>query len=66
MIQKNLYHVEILVVASSKFNLNQKNKFIAALNQRFGPEISLNLQIVDDIPNEKSGKFRIVKNLLEK
>lgn len=66
VIQKNLYHVEILVVASSKFNLNQKNKFIAALNQRFGPEISLNLQIVDDIPNEKSGKFRIVKNLLEK
>lgn len=66
VIQESLYHVQILVVASSKFNLNQENKFIEALKQRFGPHISINLDIVDDIPNEKSGKFRIVKNLLEK
>ena len=66
VIQQDSLRVEVLVVASDKFNPNQQNKFIKALQERFGTEISINLNIVDNIPTEKSGKFRIVKNLLGK
>ena len=64
VIQEDLYHVHVLVVASNTFEPTQKTKFIEALEERFGSEISINLEIVNDIPTEESGKFRIVKNLL--
>ena len=64
--QNNLHHVDVLIVANEIFNLTQQNKFFKALQERFGTEMTINLIIVDDIPTEKSGKFRIVKNSLEK
>lgn len=66
IIQDNLHHVQVLVVTSSAFNSIQKKKFLQSLQERFGTEISINLKTVNEIPTEKSGKFRIVKNLLEK
>lgn len=65
VIQDNLYHVRVLIVVRNEFNLAEQNKFIEALKERFGPKISINLEVVNDIPNEKSGKFRIVKNNLK-
>lgn len=64
--QNDLYHVDVLIVASEIFDLTQQNKFFKALQDRFGTEMTIKLIIVDDIPIEKSGKFRIVKNSLEK
>lgn len=66
VLQSEINNVDVLIVASKAFNTSQKNKFTQALRERFGSEVTLNLTIVDDIPTEKSGKFRIVKNLLEK
>lgn len=66
VIQSEIENVDVLVVASEAFNTSQKNKFTQALRERFGSEMTLNVAIVDDIPTEKSGKFRIVKNSLEK
>ena len=65
VIQEAVDSVEVLVVASSAFNEKEVNKFIAALVERFGPQISIKVQTVAEIPKEKSGKFRIVKNLLK-
>lgn len=64
VIQETVDSVEVLVVASSAFNEKEKNKFIAALAERFGPQLSIKVRVVAEIPKEKSGKFRIVKNLL--
>lgn len=64
VIQATVESVEVLVVASSSFNEKEKNKFIAALAERFGPQLLINMRVVAEIPKEKSGKFRIVKNLL--
>ncbi|MGP5574433.1 phenylacetate--CoA ligase family protein [Psychrobacter faecalis] len=64
MIQKKYDRVDISLVTTDKFNHNEERKFKDALMQRFGSELELYLNIVDDIANEKSGKFRIVKNLL--
>lgn len=66
VIQKDLNTVQVLLVVSDKFNSNEKIKFKEALTERFGPKMLINFQIVDDIAPEKSGKFRLVKNLLGK
>lgn len=66
VIQKELFHVHILINTTKYFSDSEEKKFLIALAERFGPKMSISIEIVDDIPTEKSGKFRIVKNLLEK
>ncbi|ALF59159.1 phenylacetate--CoA ligase family protein [Psychrobacter urativorans] len=58
--------VEVLVVASNDFTDKEQKNFKLALAERFGPELKINLKIVDEIPKEKSGKFRLVKNMIGK
>ncbi|MCC6076920.1 phenylacetate--CoA ligase family protein [Pseudomonas sp. GCM10022188] len=55
---------EILVkmVCSNKFDIFQELKFKEALRQRLGPDMIINLSRVSEIPREKSGKFRVIKN----
>lgn len=66
VIQDTLEKVKVLVVANDKFNSKEQSKFKTALTERLGSEVSISLEIVKDIPNEKSGKFRIIKNNLKK
>lgn len=63
-IQNTIETINVLVVANEKFNTSEQLRFKAALTERFGPKTSLTLEVVEDIPNEKSGKFRIIKNNL--
>lgn len=65
VIQKELEHIHVLVIANKNFDYSQEKKLLLALGERFGSKMSISLEIVNDIPTEKSGKFRIVKNLLE-
>lgn len=64
VIQQELNHVKVLVVATTEFTLAEKNKFKISLTERFGTQIAIDLQVVDEIAKEKSGKFRLVKNLI--
>lgn len=57
--------VQVLVVGSNKFTTKQKDHFKMALTERFGSQMNIDITTVDDIDTEKSGKFRIVKNLLD-
>lgn len=65
VIQCRLTVVQVLVVVTNSFDNIQQKKFKAALEERFGTELLVDLKVVDDIPIEKSGKFRLVKNLLD-
>jgi phenylacetate-CoA ligase len=64
VIQQELNHVKVLVVATTNFSLAEKNKFKTSLAERFGDQIAIELKIVNEITKEKSGKFRLVKNLI--
>ena len=66
LIQDKMDHIEVKVVVNNDFNKNQELNFISALCERIGNEIKLDLRYVEDIEREKSGKFRIVKNLIGK
>lgn len=56
--------IEVRVVASSEFNAEQERAFLAALRLRTGSEMRVDLLEVGEIPRERSGKFRVVKNSL--
>ena len=66
VIQKIPSEVQVLVVATEEFNDSEQKKFLSALGKRLGSRLNIMTKIVEDIPTEKSGKFRIVKNLLGK
>ena len=64
-IQDSIDKIKVQVIANESFNIAEQEKFKDALQERFGPETNININIVEDIPNEKSGKFRIIKNNLD-
>lgn len=65
VIQKELERVNVLVVAGPAFVAKEQSKFKKNLAERFGPQLEIHLQVVNEIPKEKSGKFRFVKNSLK-
>ena len=65
VIQNELSRVEVLVFATNEFNKSEQVKFKQALAERFGPEMEIKINCVEDIAKEQSGKFRIVKNNLK-
>ncbi|MEN1972616.1 hypothetical protein WCE34_09815 [Luteimonas sp. MJ204] len=62
VIQDDPNRIEVHVVGASEFDSRQEEAFLAALRARTGRQMEIRLIKVDEIPREKSGKFRIVKN----
>lgn len=63
--QYSVDEIAVSVVANDSFDDKNESVFIAALRERVGLGMRILLERVDDIPREKSGKFRFVKNLME-
>lgn len=62
-IQNELNRIEVLVVVDNDiFNEKIEAKFIENWRDRIGNKMELVVTKVDEIPTEKSGKYRIVKN----
>ncbi|GGW53075.1 phenylacetate-CoA ligase [Winogradskyella epiphytica] len=62
-VQNEINTIDVLVVVDSEiFNDKIEQKFIQNWRDRIGDKMGLNIRYMDDIPTEKSGKFRIVKN----
>ncbi len=64
VIQKEESSVDIYILSNDKFTEEQKEKFILSMELRLGKSTKINIYKTDNIQKEKSGKFRIVKNLL--
>jgi phenylacetate-CoA ligase len=63
VVQNSLRSLVInLVIDNKVFNNKFKFKFINNWIDRVGNEMEIKINIVDDIPVEESGKFRMVKN----
>ncbi|WP_352421138.1 phenylacetate--CoA ligase family protein [Proteiniphilum sp.] len=66
VIQNEPNRLEILLITdSSQYNKKIENKFIENWKDRVGNNMCITLKYVNEIPLEKSGKFRIVKNNLK-
>lgn len=66
LIQDRINHIDINIMINSDFDKIQENNFLNALKERIGNEINLEIHYLSEIKKEKSGKFRIVKNLIGK
>ena len=64
VIQEHPHSVQVKLVRGRKFSRLDEANFLNALAVRLGQKMKIEVQYVDEIPREKSGKFRIVKNLL--
>src|SRR5690606_30016237 len=63
--QNVINRVGVKIVKGSEFSPGDEQSFLNALRARLGYQMAIDLEYVEDIPREKSGKFRIVKNTLE-
>jgi phenylacetate-CoA ligase len=52
----------LLVVDPALYKDKIENMFLLNWRERVGKNMKIKIKLVDDIPNEKSGKYRIVKN----
>lgn len=64
VIQEREDAVDVKLVKGRNFTERDAENFHHAFVARLGTAMSINLEYVDEIPREKSGKFRIVKNEL--
>lgn len=63
VLQNELNAIQILLVVDSKeYNKDVEGIFIGNWIDRMGTKMKINLDYVDEIPNESSGKYRIIKN----
>lgn len=65
IIQDSLDILKVKIVKDIGYNSQQEKLFIKELQDRFGDKVKLELEYVDDIPREKSGKYRLVINNLK-
>jgi phenylacetate-CoA ligase len=60
VIQVAADHVIVKLVGGAGFTPAQQDELVAGLSVRLGPEVEIEVVQVDDIPPERSGKFRWV------
>lgn len=66
IIQKIENAILVKVVTTDDFDKFEEDKFVSALKIRVGQGMKIDIEYVDSIPRENSGKFKIVKNLIDK
>jgi phenylacetate-CoA ligase len=58
--QDRLDRILVRIVPSSEFTPDDRTHLIGELRARLGPTMSIDIEIVDDIPRDRSGKYRWV------
>ncbi len=63
VIQDKIEEIKILIIVDeSKYTEKDKNTFLYNWRERVGDKMKIALILVSDIDNERSGKFRLIKN----
>lgn len=60
VIQEERDHIRVKVVPSSAFTEEHERELLASLRERLGPTMRIDVERVEEIPPEPSGKFRWV------
>ena len=66
VIQHDFDDFEIKIVPEEGFNDNEIDILMKGLKERFGQKSSIDINIVQDIPRTKNGKFRWVISKISK
>jgi phenylacetate-CoA ligase len=60
IVQESVDHTRVLVVADPDFDRGNAERIRTAMAQRLGQGVQIDVEFVDDIPAEASGKYRYV------
>ena len=60
VIQDDLQHTTVLLVTDTQFPVDGEQRIVDGFRRRLGPSVQVQVQRVDQIPAEKSGKFRYI------
>lgn len=60
IVQENLELTRILLAVDSQFDIADIDKIKSAIKQRLGSGVEVIIELLDEVPKEKSGKFRYV------
>jgi phenylacetate-CoA ligase len=63
-IQNNIDSIEVLVEADEKYRRDMDRIIVDKLKYSFGEDMKISIHIVDEIPKEPSGKYKLIKNNL--
>lgn len=58
IVQDSLDEIKINIVKSAEYSTSTENELIGELTSVFGPAIRIELRFTDNIPQERSGKYR--------
>jgi phenylacetate-CoA ligase len=62
-VQDDIDTLQVNIVIDEKlYSKDHEALILKEMKYRFGEEAKIKVNIVDDIPREKSGKFSIIKN----
>ena len=62
IVQNSLTSITVKIVVDKSFEKNHVNILIDEIKHKFGSNMNVEIQIVDDIPREKSGKYKLIIN----
>jgi phenylacetate-CoA ligase len=54
------------LVCDGKFTEDQRRVLVNEMKHKFGNDLRVDFELVDDIPREKSGKHKFIVNMVEK
>ncbi len=60
IVQESVDRTRVYLVTDADFDENVQRRIQAGLKQRLGESVEIDIQTVDEIPAEKSGKFRYI------
>jgi phenylacetate-CoA ligase len=60
IVQENTEHIRVLLVVDPGFDRNQVQRIRTEMTRRMGEGVTIDVEFVDDIPAERSGKYRYV------
>jgi len=63
-IQDNIDEIKVLLEVDGNYNETMNKIIIDKLHYSLGDDMAINILVVDKIPKEESGKFRLIKNNL--
>ena len=65
-IQKAMNEITVLLEVEKELYTEEHEKLLREeFLHKFGADMKVNIKIVDEIPREKSGKFRMIKNMVD-
>jgi phenylacetate-CoA ligase len=60
IVQERIDHTKVLLVPSLQFDHSVVERINKGMAERLGPGVRIDVEVVQDIPSEKSGKYRYV------